>query len=225
MAVLDVRQRVGHPADRCHRDHGAHPDHQLRQSKPVPRSCFGRLGQVQPHRPAGRTVLVEDLGAVAHPHRAAVFGLRPGQFAVGHRLVIDHQHVAGAEVDDVTGGRGRREQTDRGARAQVQFLAAGGQQQSTRGRGRRGMRRCHHRPAPVHRKTLGEKRDAGPATDCDHGRQVRPALAVPDQHLVEREDEAGQPVLDQVPQLVAAQPHGAAAPAELGGEFDCGFGG
>ncbi|CAM3527327.1 hypothetical protein MYCO108962_24215 [Mycobacterium colombiense] len=218
--VFDPGQRVGHPADRRHRDHGRHADDQLGEPQTQPGPAFRRrLDDIEPHRPTGRTVLVVGLTTEPHPQVARVFGLRPSQFAIGQRLVVDHQHVAGPQVDDVTTRVGRREQPDRRPRAQVQLAAARRQDQRPAGRGQGRLRRRQDRRATVHRKPFGDKRNARAPTHRDHRREVRPALAVTHQHVVEGVDEAGQPVLDQLFEVVLRQRQAAAAPAQHRGDL------
>src|SRR5947199_181335 len=79
-------------------------------------------------------------GGVRHPHVAGIFGLGPSQFAIRHRVVIDHQHVAGSEFGGVARSGSGGEQADGRARAQVPFFTAGSQHQSAGGGRERRLR-------------------------------------------------------------------------------------
>lgn len=77
----------------------------------------------------------------------------------------------------------------------------------------------------MERKTLSHKGNIGTTADGDHRREIRPARVVARQHVVERVDEAGQWILDQVFELFPSHLDARAAPGKLSEQFRGNVGG
>ncbi|CKT07689.1 Uncharacterised protein [Mycobacterium tuberculosis] len=139
--------------------------------------------------------------------------------------MVDDHDVAGRQLDDTGAGGCGRGEADGRPRSRIALSPTVGEQQRTHRRRAPGLRRGQHRSTSVERKTLSHKGNIGPPADGDHRREIRPARVVARQHVVERVDEAGQWILDQVFELFPSHLDARAAPGKLSEQFRGNVGG